>query len=517
MLASVEISKNSNMDNRKAYFTNIFSSIHFGWWVFGILALDAFSFHVRFLEVLQVPTFVLLCVIFLALALRNLHFGLLVFFAELFVGSKGYLFAIEIGSFALSIRLAFFLLLMLAALVWMIREKRIAFFHWPLWKPYAVLVAALALAVVVGVVRGNALSTIFFDANGYLYFGLVVAVVQAIQTQKHVRQLLAVMFAAIIALSIKTLVLLFLFAHLDLMPYTVLGIYQWVRDTGVGEITQMPNGFYRVFIQSQIYMLITFFFLLPWYALSKTVRIRKEGGVAKLTYALLTLSTAVIILNASRSFWAATAGALVVLAVWLLLKERIGFGRFFERAAGLLGTVGLAYVLILGVINVPLPGFVFIGDLFSSRASGLKTEAAASTRWNLLPVLAEASAQHPVLGSGLGATVTYISDDPRVREEFPDGRYTTYAFEWGYLDLLLKFGLVGFAALGYFIVSLLKRLYARLKEGGIDHNEALGTLTALIALFGTHMFTPYLNHPLGIGWLLIASVVAVLPSKEKQQ
>lgn len=505
------------MDSLKTYFAHLFSSIHFGWWVFGIVALDVLSFHVRFLEALQLPTFVILCALFFVIALRNLHLGLLIFFAELFVGSKGYLFAIEIGGFALSIRLALFLIILLSTVVWMVREKRIAFFRWTLWKPYAVLIATVGFAVLVGVLRGNSLSNIFFDANGYLYFGLVVAVVQAVQTQKQVRQLLAVLFAATIALAIKTLVLLFLFSHLDLMPYTVLGVYQWVRDTGVGEITKMPNGFYRIFIQSQIYMLITFFFLIPWYALSKHIQIRRQEKSAQLTYAVLTLSTAVIILNASRSFWAATVAAFILLTLWLLIKERIGGARLFKRAAGLAGTVGLAYVLILGVINLPLPGFVFIGDLFSSRTSGLKTEAAASTRWNLLPVLADAAMRHPLLGSGLGATVTYTSNDPRVREEFPDGRYTTYAFEWGYLDLLFKFGLAGFAALLYTVVALIRQLYTKMKEGGEDHIEALGTLAALVALFGTHMFTPYLNHPLGIGWLLIASVIAALPSSTLKQ
>lgn len=503
------------MDRTKSYFEDIFGSIRFGWWVFGLLALDALSFHVHFLGLLQAPVFIALLVIAAIIALRNLHAGVLILLAELFVGSKGYLYAIEIGGFNLSIRLALFLIIIAATAIWILRDKRIAFFEWSLWKPYTAAISAIALAVVVGVVRGNELSTIFFDTNGYLYFGLVFAVVQAVKSRQHVTQLIAVMLAATVALSIKTFFLLFLFSHIELMPFTVLGVYEWVRQTGVGEVTRFPNGFARVFIQSQIYMLMAFFFIAPWFAFADKLKVRKGPRVIRLAYCIFTISTAVIILNYSRSFWAASIATLAILTLWMLAFERMPFTRLFRLAVGLLGTVALAYVLILGVINVPLPGFTPIGDLFSQRTSNLSGEAAAATRWNLLTPLADAAFQNPLLGSGLGSTITYQSQDPRVLETHPDGWYTTYAFEWGYLDLLFKFGFIGLGALAYLIVTIMRTFYGRMKQAGWQHIESVGALASLLALLGTHFFTPYLNHPLGIGWILVLSVMAAVPTRKK--
>jgi hypothetical protein len=42
--------------------------------------------------------------------------------------------------------------------------------------------------------------------------------------------------------------------------------------------------------------------------------------------------------------------------------------------------------------------------------------------------------QNWLLGSGLGSTLTYTNNDPRIRSLLnPDGSYSTYAFELGWL------------------------------------------------------------------------------------
>ena len=87
-----------------------------------------------------------------------------------------------------------------------------------------------------------------------------------------------------------------------------------------------------------------------------------------------------------------------------------------------------------------------------------------------------------------------MSNDPRIRAEFPDGRYTTSAFEWGYLDIWLKIGLLGLLA---YLILIVKIARESLKAGLLG--EIL--FIALTALVITHTFSPYLNHPLGIGFI----------------
>jgi O-antigen ligase len=171
-------------------------------------------------------------------------------------------------------------------------------------------------------------------------------------------------------------------------------------------------------------------------------------------------------------------------------------------------SLALAYGLMLGIVNFEIPGFPKpnIGDLLGSRLGNLSGEAAAASRWQQLPPLQTAIAEHPVFGSGIGRQVTYISNDPRVREKSPDGTYTTYAFEWGYLDFVLKFGVLGTLLFLAPLVIFLRDLWHSREL----NSHFLPLIGAFIALAATHMFTPYLNHPLGFGFIvLVASLVSV--------
>ena len=129
------------------------------------------------------------------------------------------------------------------------------------------------------------------------------------------------------------------------------------------------------------------------------------------------------------------------------------------------------------------------------------------SRWTLLPALWQGIERHPVLGSGFGATVTYTSHDPRVVAA-TGGSYTTYAFEWGWLDHWFKFGIFGIPLMLWIVGRLMFRSWRSSEPLWIR-----GTLVAsLFALAITHVFTPYLNHPLGIVWLVSLEAWLSTPS-----
>ena len=104
-----------------------------------------------------------------------------------------------------------------------------------------------------------------------------------------------------------------------------------------------------------------------------------------------------------------------------------------------------------------------------------------------------------IQGAGFGATLTYKSSDPRVLSQNLDGNYTTSAFEWGWHDILFKLGLFGFGA---YILLLFNIIWGNFKK--YFHNTLLVSLNlGLIIILFIHIFSPYLNHPLGIGYLLL--------------
>jgi len=122
-----------------------------------------------------------------------------------------------------------------------------------------------------------------------------------------------------------------------------------------------------------------------------------------------------------------------------------------------------------------------------------------------LPKMAQAISQAPLQGQGFGATITYRSADPRVLQDEANGYYTTYAFEWGWLDIIFKFGLL--LAIWYFfwLTKIGRQIW---RCGPVGESLAIG----LIVLTAVHFFSPYLNHPLGIGYL--ASLLVYLVNRQ---
>jgi O-antigen ligase len=156
---------------------------------------------------------------------------------------------------------------------------------------------------------------------------------------------------------------------------------------------------------------------------------------------------------------------------------------------------------------VAFPYFNFKGGnldegLFE-RVSGGSEEAALASRWSLLPELWSEIKKYPFSGQGFGTSVTYISSDPRVLQNNPSGEYTTSAFEWGYLDIWLK---IGFGGLLTYLFLLIKVIFDAFKKGFLKRQGLyFGLSIAILFLVITNAFTPYLNHPLGIGLFLFAS------------
>jgi len=68
--------------------------------------------------------------------------------------------------------------------------------------------------------------------------------------------------------------------------------------------------------------------------------------------------------------------------------------------------------------------------------------------------------------------------------------------------MILKFGLCGLAA---YLFLLFKIISFSLKKIKNQDYLSVGLGFSLVFLALVHIFTPYLNHPLGIGFLLLSS------------
>ncbi|MFA7050181.1 MAG: hypothetical protein WC164_03705, partial [Patescibacteria group bacterium] len=123
------------------------------------------------------------------------------------------------------------------------------------------------------------------------------------------------------------------------------------------------------------------------------------------------------------------------------------------------------------------------------------------SRWALLDAMKVEIQSNFILGKGFGARIEYISSDPRVLQSSPDGKYSTYAFEWGWLDILLKMGVLGFAIYSWLILLFLKKNLITFYSSS-DYLYLI-IISSLLSLSAINFFTPYLNHPLGISLLIL--------------
>ncbi len=498
--------------------SNILNKTIFRFTLLVLILVELVSFFGYLLPAFGTTAFIIVLLTVLAATLRRLEVGLYAVFAELVMGSKGYLLSLPIGSIDLSLRMGLFLVVMA---VWLgqfllqkeVRKQCFSFFATTLGKAYLFFGVAIFWGIVRGFVLQQGFSGIFFDVNNYLYGVLLLPLITVYQKPRFIERMMGIITAATTILALKVLWLVLWFSHP--VWYWWEPVYRWVRITGVGEITQLVGGVSRIFLQSQIFHLVGFFMVVSIVVLHKLPK--KQTRLLWLFGGLMAAS---LFASGSRSFW---VGIVVGLAFAFLLPFFITNGQLYKPsiiksfkffgASLIIGVFGIVLAWFVAVVPIPGLGFgSFDLSILAERAATFTGEAGVASRWSLLTPLGHEIKKATVLGQGFGATVTYTSQDPRVLATHPDGLYTTSAFEWGYLDMWLKMGIVGLLALTWLFWVLGKEWLKIASQNNLVYSFGIG----MIALAVTHAFSPYLNHPLGIGLLLLFTFI-ILPLNVNQQ
>lgn len=448
-----------------------------------LILVEMVSLLSYLLPFLHNAAFFIVLLLVLAISLYKLEYGLYIMLAELMVGGKGQIFSLETSGLLVSVRIAIFLIIMAVWLATKIKNKQLL--NWSWYYPYYLLLAAVSLGLINGLAN-NELSNVFFDFNAWIFFATVPIFFEITKNNKIMENILQVLTGATFYLSLKTIGILYLFSH------NITGVggqfYKWIRDSGVGEVTYISGTVFRVFMQSQIYILIGLAIVLILLASQK---ITKDKIFHYLSY--LYLGSLALMISQSRSFWVGGAAAILFALVFMHLMLQVSWKKTLA--------IGLSIVLII-TSQIFIIQFItnnYSGNLVAQRFNNLKGEAAGASRLNQLNPLTYNILQQAIFGYGFGKELTYISSDPRIVKTHPGGVYSTYAFEWGYLDTWLKLGLFGFTAYAVVIISLFSQALKKATP------LSLGLLVGLIALLFTNIFSPYLNHPLGISYIILMS------------
>lgn len=471
-------------------------------WLFLFLMLEILSFFSFVYFDLNTMLAAAITVVFFWISLYKLEWGMMAIIAELLIGVQGHLFVLSVGGFSLPLRMIFFIVWLSLWLVHVFFHERQRFRS--VFKKFGLEMIALGALILYGAARGvlngNNFGDIFFDANGWLYWLYLLPFMMSSIPFSKLWPLFA---AGVVWIVAKSMIVLYIFSHQFETVSQLL--YFWLRDFRLAEIT-LFGSLWRVFSQNQVFILLGLSLAVMYLAYSSRLfSVKKEKWIVLGAASYLAAGT---VMSFSRSFWlGAAAGAFFFLVSYAFFAKgapRIPWAQAFPSAflALLFGIAGL-----WALIYFPVPR-VGISDPSSLVTARLGSEEAANARLKLIGPLWKSVSDSLLWGKGFGTTVTYYTSDPRVVAQSAGGTgaYTTYAFEWGYLDIWLKVGLVGLALYLFVLFRFFQDIWRRFVSAGDPFFAGLAL--SLLMLFALNTTTPFLNHPLGIGYVLVAMILA---------
>ncbi|MCD4760990.1 O-antigen ligase family protein, partial [bacterium] len=340
----------------------------------------------------------LIALVTIALSLRNPIYTIYLPLAELFWGSLGHSFDYNIFNTRLVIFLAVVLVFILQNVF---KIKKIKFIR---DKGLAILWFFMMFLVIVGIVsayyKGFELQKIFLDANAYFYL-LYLPIWYQAYDRRYIENIVSILKAAAIIIAVKTLIVFNIFVQ----DYKVLNIdliYKWIRDTRTGEITPFDNGCFRIFMQSQFYLLVAWFFLFL-----NQLKDYKN----KINFWQLSLISAALLVSLSRSLWLGGVVGLLFLLINIFFYQKKYLSLFIISI--LIGILVSSIILVQIFFN--LPRFNSF-NIFSQRTTDV-SEPAASSRQQLLEPMWLAIKERPIIGHGFAKELTYRSSDPRIKNK----------------------------------------------------------------------------------------------------
>lgn len=496
------------------------------WWMLTALVVYLLAALAWWQPFLTLPLLLAAGITVAVLTKKDFVLGLGILFLELIIGGHGLLLHADIGVGLLTLRHVVFLGFFAGyALRLLMRQEFLKSFHatiallgFVLWLSFAFLVGGLE----------NGWSVSFDEFNSFFYFALLIPIFGHAWTHTEKRSVLTAAFAGIAFLALSTLLFGYTYGH---VPGKVMNIpYMVYRDARVTEVSLQvvqnpPAGivqflmapwldaypyWYRIFNPSQVFFLVGLC-LYGAYALLHGV----DQSIRKHWILIVSLLAAGLFVGMSRSLILALGVSVSMLFASLLVLRRVVPVPKFAGAVGAATvSVALAALIFVLVAALPIPTRPDLRDAtFYATSAGTTRQAAVTSRWSLLEPLHEAIVRSPIVGYGFGKALTYNSADPRIIAE-TGGAYTTYRFEWGYHDLMLKIGIVGLGLYLYLLYRLFGHAIRAWRTLPWLH---MGLSAAVLAVGVAHVFTPYLNHPLGIGIILLAAIIIGEPAVKGQK
>ena len=415
-----------------------------------------------------VSTTILLLVVYFLL--KKDERGWLIIAGELILGGAGSFLEIK----GISLRTLLLVLSMVIFAYQTIRERVYNIFlsNKTILLIFSALYAAVGMSAARGYYLGNDPKLILADTIPYLFFLYYFPLKQLLTSEKFRQMSFAMLITAIIGN--------FIFTYFTLAGFSS-GVfilqdsyYHWFRDVAGGKITDYGTGFFRILTNEQLLLVPLLLLFISNAFLSFPQQRESRHFVHWIPIYMGMTLLPLLTINLTRIYFLALAVGI------LFLFSAKNWKRWIAYCAGALIFFIMAFTLThLAATKGKSLGWEYLGLRLQSIAMP-QTEDSSLSRLLLLPKILEKIKLHPLLGNGLGDTVTVYSPVFKAN-------VTTPHFDWGYLEIIAEMGLLGLLAWLALIIYCL-----------VLNKKNKAALAALVGLLVINVTSPALFHVLGV-------------------
>jgi len=434
---------------------------------------------------------------------KQLELGLYILVAEIVLGGAGGRWLeYPLG---LSVRILF---LVIFFIVWILKlQKRQVKFNFKNKKLfYVILILSLGYPLFFGIfmhfLHPKNLAYLINDANGWVFYLIFLPMASIINTREKLWNLIKIYFVSILAIGV-ILTLIYFASALQILNIWV--VQNFLLEKGLkmgGKVGIMPDDALRVFLGSSIFLPFGLFMVLS--LKNKLIEAgQKMHSLFFQVWKILAILFLYFSLIASytRGIWIGSLLGLIFFLFWNDWKSRI------KIFTGLVLLILMTQIIFQQVFHTSFFN-TFLGRITSS-VSIEKDPVSVGARISQIHILAKQILKHPFFGTGFGTVIA----DYREKVDAP------FSFELGYLDMVLKFGIVGFAFWGLFILYLifeaLQILWFNFQINKSEKMLIVSLLTSVLVLLFVSGTSPFISAGFGILQILLLMIVIQVLGKSR--
>lgn len=369
-----------------------------------------------------------------------------------------------------------------------------------LYIPYTLLFISFVISTIIGL-KNNTLSNVLLTVSGYTYFLFFIYFIQNVRTKDFAVKLFIFFNRLVVVLSCVSI---FFYVMLFVYGISFYALYNTpLIDNGFGALGIMGTRLPRVFLKCAVFIPMSLIYYISEYLRKYENKSRNLIAVVILFLGLLSTETI--------GFWITFlfGGMILLVVIRKSIKKRriiILFAIFFCFSLGYSSFYKYASTVHMNSYD-NTPDATLKQNIIESRLN--TGDKSTSVKIEQAKVLLNASSDHIIFGNGLGKIVPVNAGATH--------RLST-RFEVMWLELLMNNGLFGVIAYFALIIYIMKIIIFDTLRNDIEvTNISISISIGLVMMAIINLSNPFLNNPIGIGYVILCASVANALSNGIQQ